>query len=232
MTELRLLLLLALNISCLIFTGNIQGQDVLPASQKSSIEHNDQQRQTLMVNIEPEPKTLKKAWIRFLKRNYKFKLKGMGLFSNKDLLCAEEVNIPRISDKTMNFYTHVVESETGSKMNVFAQYGYDIYITDDKYPAAFDSINNMIVMFLNQYLPDYYRNKIANSEKMIKRLSKDIEKLKDDISDNKKDIKKMRQEIEEKEEEIKKGEKKLDLATEKLEISKRKLDKVKSKINK
>src|SRR5690554_7936004 len=53
------------------------------------IMHNKSQRPSIFVNIDPEPKPLKKAWKSFLKDNYDFKIKGIGFLSNKDLRSEE-----------------------------------------------------------------------------------------------------------------------------------------------
>ena len=81
----------ALLLVIFLFAIQINAQSQIQ-SFESTIEHNDAQRPCIQVNLDPEPKTLKKAWKNYLKDNYGVKLKGIGFFSNKDLLSAEEVS--------------------------------------------------------------------------------------------------------------------------------------------
>lgn len=182
-------------LSTLLFYFGSNAQTLTPV--KSTIEHNEQIRACLMVKLDPEPKTLKNAWIDYLDNQYDFKLKGMGLFSNKELLTAEEVSIPKISSKKMNFYTNVVEDGDGSEMKVFASLGYDIYLNDEKYPAEFNSIKEIMTAFLKQYLPQYYKEVIEESSEKVKGLTEEIKDINDDIKDKEDDIEKLRKEIDE-----------------------------------
>lgn len=177
----------------LLVSLNVSTQTLTP--EKSTIEHNDNIRACWLVKLDPEPKTLKNAWIDFLRKEYDFKLKGMGWFSNKDLLYAEEVIIQKLSSKNMDFYTYVVEDENGSEMKVFASLGYDIYLNEEQYPVEFEALNQMITTFLKQYLPDYYNDKIDESADRVKSLNKEIKSLNGDIEDNKKNIEKLNREI-------------------------------------
>src|SRR5690554_4462017 len=104
--------------------NSVYAQAVTPKD--GIIMHNKSQRPSIFVNIDPEPKPLKKAWKSFLKDNYDFKIKGIGFLSNKDLLYAEDLVIEKISPKRMNFYTKIVENEVGSEMTVFGSLVYKI----------------------------------------------------------------------------------------------------------
>ena len=57
--------------------------------------------------MEPATKDVRDAFQDFLKKNYDVKLKGDGLFSNKDVLYAEKVKINTISDKNLDFYAKI-----------------------------------------------------------------------------------------------------------------------------
>ncbi|REJ83797.1 MAG: hypothetical protein DWQ44_00695 [Bacteroidetes bacterium] len=164
---------------------------------KSTIEHEEKLRPCLMLKLDPEPTNLKNAWIDFLNDKYDFKLKGMGLFSNKELLSAEEVSIPHISTKKMNFYTHVTEEESASEMKVFASLGYDIYINEQDYPDEFNTIRDMMTAFLKQYLPQYYSELIEASSEKVKNLNKEIKDMNGEINDKQGDIEKLNKEIDE-----------------------------------
>lgn len=214
----------------LFLTFHLSAQSLVP--EKSTIEHNNKLRPCLMVKLDPEPKTLKNAWIDFLRKEYDFKLKGMGWFSNNDLLHAEEVTIEKLSSKQMDFYTYVEEDENGSEMKVFASLGYDIYLTEEKYPVEFEKMNEMMVSFLKQYLPKYYNKIIDESSKRVKSLNKEITSLKKNIEDNNGNIEKLNNQIEQYKKSIEENSQQLNAAEIKLKGRQEKLERVKNKLQK
>lgn len=209
--------------------SNVYAQAVSPKDGK--VMHNKSQRPSIFVNIDPEPKPLKKAWKSFLKDNYDFKIKGIGFLSNKDLLYAEDLVIEKISPKRMNFYTKIVENEVGSEMTVFGSFGYDIYIDKNETPEEYKVMNQMLNEFLNSYLPEYYKNQVKDTEKKVKKLSKEVKGLNKDISKNNKKTKKLAKEIEELTKEAAEKEEELETATIKLKERKSKLERIKKKLN-
>jgi hypothetical protein len=212
----------------LLFALNASTQSLEP--QKSTIEHNGKLSSCLLVKLDPEPKTLKNAWIGFLKKEYRFKLNGMGWFSNKELLSAKEVIIEDLSLKKMDFYTQVIEDENGSEMKVFASLGYDIYLNEEQYPVEFKAMNEMLVSFLKQYLPKYYNKKVNESEDRVKSLNKEIRSLKDGIDHNNSNIQKLGKEIEKSRASIEDNTRKLTAAEIKLKGRQDKLYRVKTKL--
>lgn len=218
-------------LALMFFTLNnsVYAQAVTPKD--GIIMHNKSQRPSIFVNIDPEPKPLKKAWKSFLKDNYDFKIKGIGFLSNKDLLYAEDLVIEKISPKRMNFYTKIVENEVGSEMTVFGSFGYDIYIDKNETPEEYKMMNQILNEFLNSYLPNYYKNQVKNTEKKVKKLSKEVKGLNKDISKNNKKTKKLAKEIEELTKEAAEKEEELETATIKLKERKSKLERIKKKLN-
>jgi peptidoglycan hydrolase CwlO-like protein len=196
----------------------------------ATIEFADAQRPCIQVNLDPEPKTLKKAWKSYLKDNYDFKLSGIGFLTNKDLLTAEEIQVKAISPNTMDFYTHIIEDENGSEMKVFLRFGYDIYITSKTHPKEYKVVTEIMDNFLKSYLPKYYNELIKETEKRVSDLKKETEDLKDDISDNSEEIKDLKKEIEELEKELKSNSELLWKATKKLEKRSEKLERVKNQL--
>lgn len=73
-----LLALMFLALNSIVYAQAVSPKD-------GKVMHNKSQRPSIFVNIDPEPKPLKKAWKSFLKDNYDFKIKGIGFLSNKDL---------------------------------------------------------------------------------------------------------------------------------------------------
>lgn len=212
----------------LILSATVHAQEVEPRI--GTVEHNDSERPCLVVNLDPEPKPLKKAWKSFLKDNYDFKIKGIGFLSNKDLLYAEDLIIEDISSKRMDFYTRIVEDEVGSEMKVFASFGYDIYIDQNETPEAFKVMRKMLTEFLDYYLPKYYESEVKATKKKVKKLAKQVKGLKKDISDNREEIEDRKEEIEDLSKEVGEKEAKLETATIKLNERKEKLKRINGKL--
>lgn len=211
----------------IMLSGSVLAQEVDP--RKGTIDHNDGERPCLVVNIDPEPKPLKKAWKSFLKDNYDLKIKGIGFLTNKDLLYKEDIVVEEISSKRMNFYTEIVEDEVGSEMKVFASFGYDIYIDENETPEEFKVMEKMFNDFLKQYLPKYYEGEVKATKKKVKELTKNVSSLKKDISKNKSDIEKHKEEIEKLTEEVAEKESELETANVKLKERREKLQRINEK---
>lgn len=180
----------------------------------------------IQVNLDPEPKTLKKAWQSYLKTNYDINLKGVGMLSNKDLLSAEGVNIAQVSSKTMDFYTQIIEDKNGSEMKVFVRLGYDIAITEEKYPSEHIAVHEILESFIKFYLPTYYQEKINDTEKRVEKLTKEKEGLVKDIGAKTDEIAKLKMEITEKEDALSANKIALTETEEKLITRKEKLDRI------
>ncbi|MEN0051093.1 MAG: hypothetical protein AAF806_28780 [Bacteroidota bacterium] len=166
---------------------------VIPVN--STIKHNKEERSCLMVRIEPEAKEVKKAWEDYLNDKYDFKLDGIGLLANRDMLKAEKVMIDDISNKAMNLYTEVVEDGDQTRMKVFAAYGYDFYIDEGTLPLEYTALRNIFEDFLKTYLPDYYEKGIEETEELIADLRNDREDLSKAIENDEERIKELEQEI-------------------------------------
>ena len=210
-----------------LFNGNILAQEVEP--RKGTVDHNDGERPCLVVNLDPEPKPLKKAWKSFLKDSYDFKIKGIGFLSNKDLLYAEDIVIEEMSSKRLDFYTRIVEDEVGSEMKVFVSFGYDIYVDESEMPEEFKVMKKMLIDFLKSYLPKYYKGEVKATKKKVKKLTKNVSGLNKDISKNKSEIEDLKEEIEELTEEVAEKESLLETANIKLKERREKLQRINEK---
>ncbi len=199
--------------------------------QKGVIEHNDQERRCLQVNVNPEPKTLKEAWKDYLQDHHDFKLKGIGFLANKDLLTAEQVVVEAISPKEMDFYTHIVEDENGSEMKVFAAYGYDIYISEEDTPQEYAALRDILENFLETYLPKYYNELIEETKERIEDLTDERDDIKESIADDREEIEELKEDIQELNNNLESNESKLQEVEAKLQGRKAKLKKVQRQIN-
>lgn len=196
----------------------------------ATIEYDDAQRPCIQLNLDPEPKTLKRAWKEYLKDNYDFKLKGIGFLSNKDMLSAEEIVVQKISSKQMDFYTQIIEDENGSEMKVFVRYGYDVYVSKESASSDYVALKGIIDGFLKDYLPEYYAGKIKESEKRVKKLTKETNDLEEDVSDGTEKIAELKKEIEELEADLESNSESLEVAKRKLKNRKLKLERIKSQL--
>jgi len=160
----------------------------------STVMYDDAERPCITVVMTPETKEIKKAWEDFVKKEYDIKLKGRGFLVNKDVLSAEKVVVKKLSDKEIDFRTRIVEEGDYSKMQIFVSLGYDIYLSPEKYPVAFEDLKSKTWKFLDQFLTSHYKEKVSMVRDELKDLTDDQEDLQDDIADNEKEIEKLRRE--------------------------------------
>lgn len=203
------------------------GQDITP--QKAFVQFDGKSRACLEVLVDADPKELKKEWRDFLKEHYDFKLSGIGLFSNKDILTAEEVVVPNISSDAMDFYTKIVAEQDGTRMSVFAAHGYDIYVNEE-YPKEFAKMKHMMSDFLDQYITQMYADRIKVLEKDLDDLVGEEADLKKSIQSNKEEIKSLEKEIDAKKVKVKEEELELETIDKKVTKERDELKVLKSKL--
>lgn len=216
-------------LATLLASMQIKAQTTIK-SFEATIDYDKAQRPCIQVNLDPEPKTLKKAWSDYLKDNYDFKLKGIGFLSNKDLLSAEAIIVKQISSKEMDFFTHIVEDENGSEMKVFVRYGYDIFLTKENNPNDFDALTEILDSFLKYYLPKYYEGRVNDTEERIEKLTDETNDLKEDIRDDSSRIAKLKNEIGDLERELQSNNELLETANKKLTKRSEKLDRIRKQL--
>ena len=183
MKSIRLLLLLFIILISVKLSAQTYSIDT------TTINFQNKLRPCLQVNYDADPKTVKKAWSSFLKKNYKLKTKGVGLLSDKDLITTHDVVINSITDKRMDVYAMVVDATQGSQMKYFASFGYDFFIGPDNYATEFAGMKKLLNDFSVQFLNKYYDDEVSASLKQIKNYEKDI---KNDNKNIKSNVKKTR----------------------------------------
>ena len=159
--------------------------------------------ETIDVRLDPNVETIKDKFSDWMDDKYDVNLDGKKLlFFDKDFLTANGVVIPRISDRKIDLKVKVDETETGiTKLNVFASFGYNNWITTTNHPYEFEALREIVYEFVSEYLPDYYLNKVDATKEKISDLKDDKKDLKNDVADNEKriaDLKKENQELMEK----------------------------------
>ena len=168
----------------LFFSFSLIGQKLVVSDEV--IRYEDQDRMSIQVNLDPEPKAIKDALDDFMDDQYNVNLKGFGFLANKDVLSAEQVSLPQVSEKAFDLYFRVVKNVDGSQLNAFASFGYDVHINPEKYPEAYQELKNIVNHFLNSFLPDYYSGKVEATREFITDLQKDQEEMLEQTEQNKK----------------------------------------------
>ncbi|MBK7123162.1 MAG: hypothetical protein IPH68_10315 [Chitinophagaceae bacterium] len=154
------------------------------------------QRPSLLVKYDASPKTVKKAWDDYLKKNYDVKVKGIGFLTNKEIITATDVSIAAISDKRMNIYASVTDAPgERSELNFFTSFGYDFFIGPDNYPAEFAGMKKILNDFSMDFLIDFYGSEASRITSEIKGLEKDIRKNNKDIKQNTRKARKKSSEV-------------------------------------
>jgi hypothetical protein len=140
----------------------------------SEISFENKLRAAYSVAYDAPSKTTKNAWADYFKKNYKIKVKGISLFSNKDIIDAEDVTISSISDKRMNMYARIVDLTQGSELKFFISFGYDFFVGPQEYPKEFSGMKELLNDFSVDFLKNYYADEAASLTKKVKSLEKDI----------------------------------------------------------
>lgn len=192
--------------------------------------------------INPEPKEVKKAWSDYMQDEFDLKMKGFGFLANKDVLSAEESQLPSVSSKTLNFYTKIIQTGEETSMEVFAGVVGGSVIDPNKDSAAFQTMRTMTISFLDEFLTEYYRKAVEQKQEEVNDLSDDISDLKSDIEkaenridkltreiqDLKSEIEEDRQTILEKEEQLLEEKTSLEMKKKEQEIIRKKMMNIKS----
>ena len=167
-----------------------------------STSYDDQNRPCIIVQLEPDTKKVKGELKDWMDDKYDIDLKGFGFWRNKDVLKAKEHKIEEVSKNEMDFYAEIVENGKLTEMRIFGSFGYDIHISKEKYPKEYRALRNLTLNFLNDFLPEYYGDRIEDTKEALSDLENEREDLSEDIADNKEEIIELREENVELAEEI------------------------------
>lgn len=154
--------------------------------------------------LSPEAKEVKKAFEDYMDDTHNVNLKGIGLFTNKDELYAENVKLEAVSPQNMDLYAEVVEADNGegTRMTLYGALGYDIFLSKDAYPIEYERLENVMVSFLKSYLTDYHEERLEEAREALEDINDDTQDLTADIDGKEENIEKSRNEIEELKREI------------------------------
>ncbi|MEM9919850.1 MAG: hypothetical protein AAF990_17270 [Bacteroidota bacterium] len=156
--------------------------------EEQKVEYEGNLRPACSVVLEPESKEVKKRFKDYMNQKHDVRIKGIGFLTNKDVLNAEEVQLKTISPKTIDFYAQVVEKDGKTQMSLFADYGYDIFVSPQEDASAFENMRLLLIDFLNDYLPGYYSQQVEAARDVLNNLKEERSEMKEDIAENSEEI--------------------------------------------
>jgi len=200
---------------------------------EGKIMYDGEQIQTIDVILNPSVSTIKDKFSDWIDDNFDVNLDGKKLlFFNREFLTAEGVIIPQVSTKKIDLHVKVDETQKGNTiLHVFASYGYNNWITSELHSYAYDSLKGIVYDFVSDYLPEYYYERIEQSQENIEDLEEDNEDIEKDLADNKKEIDDILKKNEELRSELEENKSKLKKANERLNTRQNEYQKVKKKVS-
>ncbi len=203
-------------------------QELMIENEKISFD--DQFRTSIKITMEPNKKEVRSSWESWLEDKYDTKVHGANWLSKKDVLSAERIKIPIISDRQFDLYAKVVDKGQGSELSIFASFGYDMHITPETFPEEYQALENLTLSFLTDFLTNYYQTLAEDSQKLVGNLENDKNNLQEDISKNKKEIETLNERNTDLENQMTAKSKTLDEAVKKLKEGKASWDQVNDKL--
>lgn len=200
--------------------------------EQSIVEYEDITYPCVVVRMDPLPKEVKKAWDDYLQDHYDINLKGIGFLSNKDVLSAENVSFPEVSEEPISFYTRVVEKGVLTEMSVFAHLEEDTVLDPAQFPQEFSRLQNIVEDFIGYFLPNHYQELVLKTEESLQDLIDEREDLTEDISDNRKKIADLEKENIRKNRQLTEVEDKIESMNTVLKARREKLQKIDLKVSK
>ncbi len=191
------------------------------------ISYDDQNIQAVAATLEPDVSTIKDKFEDWMNDNYNVDLDGKKLlFFNKDVMTAENVMIPQVSDRLLQLNVKVDETHRGkTRLYVFAKKSDGVYISEKTDQSAFAGLKGVVHEFIADYLPEYYMDQIEETEEVLDDLADNKQDMENEIRENENDIRdlqseniKLKRKIEATREDIKESEE--DLKTRNKEFKK------------
>ena len=173
------------------------------------VNHNGVEQASIIATIEPPTKAIKEALKDWMKEEHEVDLKGYGFLTNKATLSAEGVIIPEISKKRIDFFAKVTKEGNKSEMQVFSSFGPEVPINAVAYPTAYAALQNLTLDFLDDFLPKWYRSRIAEAQEVVSDLRRERENLMNDKQDNQEEMRELQEELTEVEQDLDEAESEL-----------------------
>lgn len=199
---------------------------------QGQIEYDDETVQTIQVTLDPRPELLEDKFERWMNEEYDVNLKEKTLlFFEKEFMSAKGVKIPEISERKLDLIVKVDQNENNmTELNVFASFGYNSWITPNMHPYEYAALNDIVVKFINDYLPEYYFNRLEDAKEKLSDLTKEKEDLTRDRSKNLKQIEKLRAENEKLMKQLSDNQRSIFEAESEIKMQKKKYQNIKKKV--
>jgi len=216
----------------LLFAVSTNAQTVEYSS--GSINYEDENISTIEVTLSPKVSVIKDKFSDWMNDHYDVNLDGKKLlFFNKEFMTAEGVIIPQISNRKIDLKVKVLDADSeNSKLHVFASYGYNNWITEENHPYAFTALQEIVYDFVSEYLPEYYYERIVDTENRIDNIKDDNNDIADDLTNNKEEIEKLMKENDDLRKALEVNKSKLKKASKNLTVRKTEYEVVKKKVTK
>jgi|GEM_PF-5369919 len=181
-------------IGCLISSLTVSAQDVTLSTTTLTLDSIDIQGASLIAIADEDE--LLNGFDKWLKKNYDINIdRKKMLFIDRKLITTEDVSIPVLSDKNINFYVRCVQhSSSEAELKIGARDYTSGAPIESR--AALKEMQRLLINFASEYLIEYNRELLSDSRDTFEDLSKDIRKAEDKISNNHKKIDKMQRENE------------------------------------
>lgn len=166
------------------------------------VNYKGEQQASITATVEPGTKNIKSALKDWMQEQFSVDLKGYGFFTNKAILSAKGVIIPTISNKRIDFFARVTPSGDKSQIQFFSSFGPEVPINEVAYPETYHALEELALDFLDDFLPEWYRSRIAEAQEVVGDLRKERERLIKDRQDSQGEIQDLRKEVLDIEEEI------------------------------
>jgi len=218
-------------ILTLLITFSLNAQKV--KYNNGNILFDGEELQTIEVKLSPNVSTIKDKFSDWMDDHYDVNLNGKKLlFFDKEFMSAKGVVIPQISDRKIDLRVKVDETSKGKTiLHVFAAYGYNNWITPENHPYAYDALRGIVYDFVSDYLPQYYYERVEDSEDMVEDLREDNEDIQADLANNRKEIKELLKKNDNLRLELETNKSELKKANEKLILREQEYQKVKKRVS-
>ena len=146
-----------------------------------------------------------------------FDYKGSFPLRDKDYLVADDVRLALLGDAPSKLVARVVESGEGTMVTMYSTDLNDAGYTTTSNAAAYNGTRMFLDRFLEDFVPEYYRERVATVESTIEELREDVDDFREQIRDNEAEIEELRAENVELEQNIETARLKLEEAGVKLD---------------
>jgi len=197
------------------------------------ITYDREEIRTIKVTLKPYVSTIKDKFSDWIDDHYEVDLDEKRLlFFDKEYMTAEGVVIPKVSPRKIDLHVKVDETQKGNTvLHVFASYGYNNWIVPQEHPYAHDALREIVYDFISDYLPEYYYERVEDTQERIEDIKDENSDIAYDLADNKKEIDDLLKKNDELRIELEQNKTKLKKANERLNVRKNEYRKVKNKVS-